>query len=298
MPKLYAFMEGLVSVVTSQPGNPMVLLIKTYPEDKDAMGAALPPHLPRVTFRSGGKLTVQPLNGEDVSFLTGKPASPVAKNLDRLPAFTKILSFAKSSNGHGKQPAMPLAQLAQINAGCVGNTPGSACLAAGGHHPRLAGRVRIDQGSLTSIQVDDSGNPINAKPMRFKFLFMDNAAGPALDMPCDNALLLEVDSGASPIKLQIGNRTFPLDNALQTEKDVAKAAIADPAASCVIVHISDMVDPMLMKQMKMDNSADVHFPIFFDLLPNYTGARVIPTLMPQMHGQGDPPLSRCIPPTL
>jgi hypothetical protein len=296
MPKLYAFMEGLVSVATSPAGDPMVLLIKTYPEDKDAMGAALPQHFPRITFRSGGKLTVQPLNGEDVSFLTGKPASPVAKTLDRLPSFAKILSFAKSSNGHGPKPAPPLAQLAQINVGCVGNTPGSTCLATGEHKPRLAGRVRIDQGSLTSIQVDDNGNPINAKPVRFKFLFMDNAAGPALDMPCDNALLLEIDSGANPIRLQIGNQTFPLDHALQAEKDAAKVVLAGPSTNCVIVHISDMVDPMLMKQMKMDNSADVHFPIFFDLLPNYTGARVIPTLMPQVKGQGDPPLSRCIPP--
>jgi hypothetical protein len=296
MPKLYAFMEGLISVATPPVGDPMVLLIKTYPEDKDATGAALPPHSPRVTFRSGGKLTVQPLNGEDVSFVTGKPASPVVKKLDRLPSFASILSFAKSSNGHGKKAAMPLAQLAQINAGCVGNTPGSACLAAVGHKPRLAGRVRINQGLLTSIQVDDHGNPINSGPVRFKFLFMDNAAGPALDMSCDNALLLEVDSGANPIKLQIGDRTFPLDNALQTEKDAAKAVLADPSANCVIVHISDMVDPMMMKQMKMNDSVDAHFPIFFDLLTNYTGARVIPTLIQQVKGEADPPLSRCIPP--
>ncbi len=289
MSKLYVIMEGLVSVTSSPAGDPMVLLVRTTPQDKDAMGQPLPPHYPRVTFRSGGKLTEQPLAGEDIEFLAGQATSKAVAQLERLPSFTAILAYAKNTNGH------TVAQLAQINAGCIGNSPGTACMAAGGQNPRLAGRVRIDQGILTSIQVDDNGNPIAAPPVRFQFRFMDDAVAPALDMPCDNALLLKIDSGSTPIRLQVGAQTFLLDNALQTEKDAAKAALDDPIAPCAIVRITDMVDPMLMKQMKMDYSADTHFPIFFDLLTNYTGARVVPMLV--MEGQTDLPLSRCIPPT-
>lgn len=290
MPKLYVIMEGLVSVAAPSGGGTMVLLVQTYPGDLDALGRPLPPHLPRVTFRSGGNTMVQPLHGEDVQFQTGQQPAKVVTQLDRLPSFADILAFAHNTNGHTAE------QLAQINAGCVGNAPGTACLVTGGQKPRLAGRVRIDQGTLTSVQVDDNGNPYAAAPARFKFLFMDNAIGPALDMSCDNALLLTIDSGTHPIQLQVGHLTFTLDNAQQAEKDAVKLILDDPAADCMIVRVSDMVDPMMTKQMVMDDGADTHFPIFFDLLPNYTGPKVIPTLIHS--GPGDPPLSRCIPPKI
>ena len=251
MSKLYVIMEGLISVTSSPAGDPIVLLVKTNPQDKDAMGQPLPPHNPRVTFRSGGKLTEQSLDGEDIQFLGGKPASKAVARLERLPSFAAILAYARNTNGH------TVAQLAEINAGCLGNSPGTACKTADGKNPRLAGRVRIDQGILTSIQVDDNGFPYAAPPVRFQFRFMDDALAAALDMPCDNALLLKIDSGSNPIQLQIGAKAFPLDSALQTEKDANRTALDDPLAACAIVRITDMVDPMLMKQMKMDFSAEI-----------------------------------------
>jgi hypothetical protein len=295
MSKLYALIEGLVCVATPPGQEARVLLIQTYPGDKDAMGRPFPLHLPRISFRSKGMPMVRKLSGQDVEFLTGaaKPATPPVRQLDRLPSFASILSFAPSTNGN------TAAQLAAVKPGCVGNAPGSACLIPKGKQPRLAGRILIDQGTLTSVQVDDSGNPVVAPPARFKFLFIDNASGPALDMQCDNALLLKIDAGAHPVQVKVGNKTFTLDKASQIEKDAVKLILDDPAADCVIVRISDMVDPMMIKHMVMQDSADAHFPIFFDLLGNYKGSRVIPTLIGTTpNTPGDIPLSRCIPPTL
>lgn len=290
MPKLYAIMEGLVGVATTPGGGTKVLLVKTHPEDRDALNQPLMPHLPRVNFRSGGQLKVQELKGEDIQFLfTGQPAAHLVSDLSRLPSFSRILSFVPKTNGH------KAAQLPQIRTGCIGGTPGTACLAPGGQNPRLAGRVLIDQGTLTSIQVDDNGNPYKAPPARFQFRFVNNAQAPALDMKCDNALLLKIDSGSQPIQMRLGQQTLPLSIALQNEKDAAKVILDDPAEDCVIVRVTDMVDPMMMKQMMMENGADVHFPIFLDLLNHYSGPKVIPTLV---HGPGDPPLSRCIPPLI
>jgi hypothetical protein len=288
MPKLYVIMEGLVSIATP-PGGTKVLLVKTQPGDRDALDRPLMPHLPRVNFRSGGQIKTQPLQGEDIRFLTGQPAAQPVLELSRLPSLSEILKFAPKTNGH------KAAQPSQINTGCVGSTPGTACLVPGKKTPRLAGRVLIDQGMLTSIQVDKNGNPLKMSPTRFKFLFANNTNGPALDMKCDNALLLKIDSGANPIQVQVGQKkALTLSNALQAEKDSAKAMLDDPAEDCVIVRVSDMVDPTM--QMKMEDGADIHFPIFFDLLDGYNGPRVIPTLIHD--GPGDPPLSRCIPPLI
>jgi hypothetical protein len=288
MPKLYVIMDGLVSVATPPGGNAQVLLIKTYPKDLDALNQPLMPHFPRVSYRTGGRLAARALNGEDIKFITGQPPANPKLDLSRLPSFSQILAFAPPVKGGNA------AISAQINAGCLGGTPGTACLVPGKQDPRLAARVLIDQGFLTSIQVDDNGNPFSASPVHFQFLFLSNTKAPAFDMSCDNALLLKADSGTHPIQMKVGTDTITLDNAVQSEKDLIKLVLGDPEDDCVIVRITDMVDPMMAKQMKKESGADVHFPIFFDLLTHYTGSRVIPTLV-NPH-PGDQPLSRCIPP--
>jgi hypothetical protein len=201
MSKLYVIMEGLIGVTTPTKGNPMVLLVKTYSTDRDGKGQPLMQHFPKVAFRTGGQPITKELNGEDIRFDTGQPNAPLGKDFSRIPPFSKILAFAPASNG-GQRGAK-----AQINAGCIGGVPGTACLVPGQPNPRLAGRVLIDHGKLTSIQVGEDGNPTKDSPTTFRFEFEIDSNGPALEMPCDNALLLKIDSGASPIKMIVGQES-------------------------------------------------------------------------------------------
>jgi hypothetical protein len=296
MSKLYAIIDGLISVVESesQPGLVKLLFVKTYPDDLDSMGVPFPDHRPRASFSSGGvPQEIELANGEDVKFTNGhQPAAPnVVTDLARLPSFSDILA---------KQVKNP--QDAFVKPGCAA-TGGVCPRNSQDAKPRIAARLLLDQGTVRSIQVDEHSDPLNPpiKPVPWRFFSAVDLKTPVLKMACDNALLLEMDLGQGEASLQIGTgKPLPLDKATAAERAKLAPLGIDPAADCVIVHLNDMVDPNAMKKMHMNLQEDSHFVVFFDLLNNYNGPKVTPNLDPAAvaKGQGFPLISRCIPPRM